>query len=157
MGSYTRSSTGGRELLMWVLAASVALAHGCALKSPPDAAALKADALDGMQVPSAWTATAMNRVAPADNWLASFADPQLSEAVGEAMVRNADLRVGAARVEQSLLEARLAGARLYPSVDVLARGGGKLSGDNSGLTGASLAVGWELDLWGRVRYGRAAP
>ena len=32
--------------------------------------------------------------------------------------------------------AKLAGAKLYPSVDVLARGGAKLSGDNSGMQGA---------------------
>ena len=31
-----------------------------------------------------------------------------------------------------------------------------MSGDNSGLQGAALTVSWELDLWGRVRYGRAA-
>jgi NodT family efflux transporter outer membrane factor (OMF) lipoprotein len=41
-------------------------------------------------------------------------------------------------------------------VDLLARGGGKLSGDSSGLKGAVLTATWELDLWGRVRYGRAA-
>ena len=35
-------------------------------------------------------------------------------------------------------------------------GGGKLSGDSSGLQGAVLTASWELDLWGRVRYGRAA-
>ena len=133
----------------------VALAAGCVLKSPPDTAALKADALPAVQVPPAWTATATGSVAAADNWLASFADPQLTAAVDEAMVHNADLRVGAARVEQSLLQARLAGARLYPSVDVLARGGGKMSGDNSGLSGVALTIGWEVDL-GRVRYGRAA-
>jgi len=156
MRGYIRSFTGGREPLMWVLAASIVLAAGCALKSPPDAASLKAEALGSMQIPSAWAATATTGNAPADNWLASYADPQLSAAVAEAMVHNADLRVGAARVEQSLLQARLAGARLYPSVDVLARGGGKMSGDNSGLTGGVLTVGWELDLWGRVRYGRAA-
>ena len=39
---------------------------------------------------------------------------------------------------------------------MLARGGGKLSGDGSGLQGGVLSVNWELDLWGRVRYGRAA-
>ena len=55
-----------------------------------------------------------------------------------------------------MLYAKLAGAKLYPSVDVLARGGAKLSGDNSGLQGAVLSATWELDLWGRVRYGRAA-
>jgi multidrug efflux system outer membrane protein len=156
MVSRNRSSTGGARRFALPLAAMVAVAWGCVLKSPPDTAALKADALPAVQVPSAWTATATGSVAAADNWLGSFADPQLTAAVDEAMLHNADLRVGAARVEQSLLYARLAGARLYPSVDVLARGGGKMSGDNSGLNGAWLTVGWELDLWGRVRYGRAA-
>jgi NodT family efflux transporter outer membrane factor (OMF) lipoprotein len=66
------------------------------------------------------------------------------------------LRVAATRVEQAMLYARLAGATLYPSVDIFARGGGKMSGDNSGLQGAALSLVWELDLWGRVRYGRAA-
>src|SRR5262249_42544726 len=72
------------------------------------------------------------------------------------LLYNADLRVGAARVEEANLLAKQAGARLYPSVDLLARGGGKMSGDNSGLTGAAIIASWELDLWGRVRYGRAA-
>ena len=156
MVSRNRSSTGGARRLALPLAAIVAVAWGCVLKSPPDTAALQADALPAVQVPSAWTAAATGSVAANDNWLASFADPQLTAAVDEAMVHNADLRVGAARVEQSLLYARLAGARLYPSVDVLARGGGKMSGDNSGLRGVALTVGWEVDLWGRVRYGRAA-
>jgi outer membrane protein, multidrug efflux system len=31
-----------------------------------------------------------------------------------------------------------------------------MSGDNSGLAGAVLSASWELDLWGRVRYARAA-
>src|SRR6185436_4657526 len=60
------------------------------------------------------------------------------------------------RVEQAQLHAKLAGAKLWPSVDLLARGGGKLSGDGSGLQGGVLTANWEIDLWGRVRYGRAA-
>ena len=90
-----------------------------------------------------------------DNWLASFHDDQLAAAVAEAIAHNADLRVGAARVEQALLHAKLAGAKLYPSVDVLAHGGTK-QGDGSGLQGVAISATWELDLWGRVRYGRAA-
>jgi NodT family efflux transporter outer membrane factor (OMF) lipoprotein len=92
----------------------------------------------------------------ADNWLITFNDDRLAAAVAEALANNADLRVGATRVEQALLYAKLAGAKLYPSVDVLARGGGKMSGDNSGLQGGLLTATWEIDLWGRVRYGRAA-
>jgi outer membrane protein, multidrug efflux system len=128
----------------------------CALKTPPDAAAIKESALPGVTLPGQWTAAGAGAGAVADNWLATFHDEQLNVAVAEAIAHNDDLRAGAARVEQALLYARLAGARLYPSVDVLARGGGKMSGDNSGLQGAALSVNWELDLWGRVRYGRAA-
>jgi len=51
---------------------------------------------------------------------------------------------------------KVAGATLYPQVSALARGGGKLSGDSSGLEGAGIFANWELDVWGRVRAGRAA-
>ena len=128
----------------------------CVLKKPPDATAIKDQALPGMELPVGWTAAGAGTGAVSNNWLVTFRDDQLTAAVIEAIAHNADLRVGAARVEQAQLYARLAGAKLYPSVDVLARGGGKMSGDNSGLSGAALNVTWELDLWGRVRYGRAA-
>jgi NodT family efflux transporter outer membrane factor (OMF) lipoprotein len=147
-----------RTVVTAALAAGVtATAIGCALKDPPDAAALKEQALPGLHAPAQYTAAGA-RVAAAsvDNWLAGFNDPQLAEAVAEAIAHNADLRVGAARVEQAQLYAKLAGARLYPSIDLLAKGGGKLSGDGSGLQGGVLSASWELDLWGRVRYGRSA-
>ena len=133
-----------------------AMVAGCALKAPPDTAAIKEQALPTMQPPTQWTAPGAGAGPVVDNWLATFGDDQLAAAVAEAIVHNADLRVAATRVEQALLHAKLAGARLYPSVDLLARGGGKLSGDGSGLQGGVLSATWELDLWGRVRYGRAA-
>jgi outer membrane protein, multidrug efflux system len=129
---------------------------GCGLKDPPNVAEIKQQALPTLQVPDQWTAAGAAPGVVADNWLATFSDEQLTAAVNEAVVRNADLRVAATRVEQALLYAKLAGAKLYPSADILARGGGKMSGDSSGLQGAALSVTWELDLWGRVRYGRAA-
>jgi NodT family efflux transporter outer membrane factor (OMF) lipoprotein len=132
------------------------MVSACALKAPPDAAAVKEQALPALQTPAQWTATGVGASTAADNWVASFQDDQLAAAVAEAIAHNADLRVGAARVEQAQLLAKLAGARLYPSVDLLARGGGKLSGDGSGIQGGVLTANWELDLWGRVRYGRAA-
>jgi multidrug efflux system outer membrane protein len=138
------------------IAVAVLLTPGCRLKKPPDLAAIKAEALPHADIPIAWKAIPSEATIVTDNWIASFKDDQLAAAVIEAIANNADLRVGAARVEQAMLYARLAGAKLYPSVDVLARGGGKLSGDGSGIQGAVLTVNWELDLWGRVRYGRAA-
>ena len=74
----------------------------------------------------------------------------------EALIANLDLRIAAARVEQAAAASRLAGATLWPQVNAMARGGGELSGDSSGLEGAGIFANWELDLWGRVRYGREA-
>jgi len=90
------------------------------------------------------------------NWMAGFHDDQLTAIVIEAIAHNPNLQVAAARGEQARLYAQQAGARLWPSVDLIAKGGGKLSGDQSGLQGALITANWELDLWGRVRYGRSA-
>jgi NodT family efflux transporter outer membrane factor (OMF) lipoprotein len=139
-----------------VAALAVTAATACVLKKPPDAAAIRQEALPTLQLPPQWTAAGVAAGAVGDNWLVSFRDDQLTAAVLEAIAHNTDLRVAATRVEQAVLYAKLAGARLYPSVDLLARGGGKLSGDQSGLQGGVLSATWELDVWGRVRYGRAA-
>src|SRR6185503_3597313 len=92
----------------------------------------------------------------ADAWLAGFHDAQLEAFVRETLARNPDLQVAAARVEQAAGFVKEAGATLYPQVNLLARGGGTLSGDSSGLEGIGVFANWELDLWGRVRAGRAS-
>jgi NodT family efflux transporter outer membrane factor (OMF) lipoprotein len=140
-----------------ILAATVAAALvGCALKSPPERDALAQEAAANRQVPQKWTAAGGAPGAVADRWLATFSDPQLDELVREALAFNPDLRIAAARVEQAAAYQKVAGALLYPQVNLLARGGGKMSGDSSGLQGVGVFVNWELDLWGRVRTGAAA-
>jgi multidrug efflux system outer membrane protein len=145
-----------RRALSLVLIISVAMTGCIRLRKPPDAATLKQQAMPTVAVPDAWTAGGAGAGTVADNWLATFRDDALNAAVAETMASNPDLRVAASRVEQARLHARLAGAKLYPSAEVLGRAGGKMSGDNSGLQGAILPVTWELDLWGRVRYERRA-
>jgi len=137
------------------VAVPLALA-GCALQSPPKPDEIRAEALPHMTPPAAWTAGAVDPGAVRDNWLASFGDPGLDSLVREALVYNADLRMAAGRVEQAAAYAKLAGAAIYPAVNLLAHGGGKMGGDGSGLSGVGLFASWELDLWGRVRYERAA-
>ena len=139
-----------------ILLAATGVSTSCILKKPPDAAELKTAAMPTVTVPPQWTAAGAGTGAVSSNWLASFRDEQLTALVVEAIAHNPNLQIGAARMEQAMLYAKLAGARLYPSVDLLARGGGKMSGDQSGLQGALLTANWEIDLWGRVRYGRAA-
>ena len=108
---------------------------GCAAEETARRGGDQGTGAAGLQTPAQWTAAGAGAGTVADNWLASFHDDQLTAAVAEAIAHNADLRVGAARVEQALLYAKLAGAKLYPSVDVLARGGGKHVGRRLGPPG----------------------
>lgn len=130
--------------------AALALA-GCALESPPKPDEIRATALPNVAVPGAYTAQGGAPGTVRDDWVASFGDAGLDALVREALAYNTDLRVAAARVEQSAAYAKLAGAAIYPAVNLLAHGGGKMGGDGSGLSGVGLFVSWELDLWGRVR------
>lgn len=137
------------------IALTAALVAGCAVKDPPKVADIQKDGMSNITVPTVWTGLAPNDRTP-DNWLVTFGDTQLIALVDEAVTYNPDLRVAAARVEQARLYAKQAGAAMYPAVDGMARGGGPMSGDGSGLSGGAISASWELDLWGRVRYGRAA-
>ena len=129
---------------------------GCALKSPPAHDEVGKQALPNLQLPEKWVEPSAAGAVSADAWLASFHDAQLDAFVRETLVHNPDLQVAAARVEQAAGYVKVAGATLYPQVNLLARGGGTLSGDSSGLEGIGVFANWELDLWGRVRAGRAS-
>jgi NodT family efflux transporter outer membrane factor (OMF) lipoprotein len=143
---------------LWAILALAVLAFaGCALRAPPEHDELAKQALPNLQVPAAWTAQSGTASVPGaigDRWLAGFRDAQLDALVQEALANNPDLRVAAARVEQAASYVKVAGATLLPQVNALARGGGALSGDSSGLEGVGIFANWELDLWGRVRAGR---
>ena len=129
---------------------------GCALKSPPSREDVGKQALPNLHPPQKWVEPAAAGAASADSWLAAFHDAQLDAFVRETLAHNPDLQVAAARVEQAAGFVKVAGATLYPQVNLLARGGGALSGDSSGLEGVGVFANWELDLWGRVRAGRAS-
>ncbi|HWH41515.1 MAG TPA: efflux transporter outer membrane subunit [Usitatibacter sp.] len=127
---------------------------GCALQPPPTPDELRRQALPNTAVPPAWTAPAAGGGDVTQGWLATFNDPALEALVREAVAYNYDLQVAAARVEAAEASARAAGAALYPQLNLIGRGGGK-SGDGGGLNLLGLFANWELDLWGRVRAGRA--
>ena len=142
------------RLLSWL--APALLSAGCALKTPPDVTELRRQALPNVQVPESWASQGANGGSVQQGWLDQFADPRLIPLVEEALVYNADLRVAGARIEQAAAYSKIAAAGMYPAVNLLARGGGQMSGDNSGLEGLLVSATWELDVWGRVRYGREA-
>lgn len=136
--------------------ATLATLAGCALAPPPGPEDMRPEALPNFATPGQWSVegTAAGPVAAA--WLAEFEDPRLQALVAEAVAYNPDLRVAATRVEVASGYVNLADSTLYPQVNLLAAGGGKMSGDSSGLQGVGLFADWELDLWGRLRSARAA-
>jgi NodT family efflux transporter outer membrane factor (OMF) lipoprotein len=137
------------------LAAALALG-GCALKAPPTAADLKSEGLPNLGLPPAWKAPGAAGGAVRAGWIASFGDAQLPKLVDEALRYNADLALAAARVEQAAATVRAAGGQLYPAVNLAARSSKDGGGGSDPLSGWFVSASWELDVWGRVRYGARA-
>jgi NodT family efflux transporter outer membrane factor (OMF) lipoprotein len=137
------------------LALAVSLLAGCSLLTPPASEQLRKDALPNVSVPQQWKQPAEAGTVVYSEF-GQFSDPALAALVQEALAYNADLRAGAARVEQARGYVTVAGADLQPAVAALAKGGGKWSGDYSGMQSALVGATWEIDLWGRQRYGARA-
>lgn len=112
------------------------------------------------------------RNAPADvstnsladlRWWELYKDETLKALIRTALTNNHDLRIAAARVEQSRAVAKQARAQFLPRVGYegdLSRGRNEFLGTpnpaGSGAhTGdsvyAALSASWEIDLWGRIR------
>jgi NodT family efflux transporter outer membrane factor (OMF) lipoprotein len=104
-------------------------------------------------------------------WWTSFGDSLLSRAIETALRRHPSLEKAAAAVDAAIAQARIAGADLWPQLSGGVSGsrqrrnfiGFPIPGaEERVLTtifntfGTSLDLSWELDLWGRVRSGRAA-
>ena len=143
----------GRRRLLALVAAAAAL-PGCALNSPPTAKELSETELAHAPLPAAYRAGGMTAQVQA-GWLKSFDDPRLPPLADEALLYNADLRIAESRVEIAAAALKAAGGVQWPEVNFSGRASGKASG-SQGLSGLVLSASWELDLWGRVRYGTAA-
>jgi NodT family efflux transporter outer membrane factor (OMF) lipoprotein len=92
-------------------------------------------------------------------WLSEFGDQRLEAIVAEALEHNQDLQTAAAQLEVARQAAIKAGAGLYPFISAGAGGsstGDYEGGDTTTTSGVSLDVVWEVDLWGRIRAGKAA-
>ena len=155
MKSFRKKKAGRyRQACLAGVAILLLLSAGCALKAPPEREEIQQQALEDVELPGSWVAGGMPG-GIADNWLASFDDEQLLALVEEAVTNNPDLRISATRVEQANEYINLSKAALLPALNLFATGGFK-SGDGSPLQGLSFLASWELDLWGRIRYGRSA-
>jgi multidrug efflux system outer membrane protein len=91
-------------------------------------------------------------------WFDLFRDPTLRSLIDEALKNGYDVRIAAARVEQARARYGIAGAERFPSIDysaVYEYGHTSKFATPSDATGgiliANANVGWEADLWGRIR------
>ena len=133
------------------VALCIAALGGCALAPQPPHEEVVQQSMLNVTTPAGWVAQGAGAGTVADNWLSEFREPQLNDLVNEAIAYNADLRIAAARVDAAVAYLAAAQSPIWPQVNLVARGGGKMSGDSSGLSGIGLFASWELDVWGRVR------
>jgi len=141
-----------RRTSLLAFGASAALG-ACALAPEPAQKQTQAEAIPNVAVPDRWQAGDPSSESVEHGWLSQFSDQQLERLIDEALLYNADLRTALARVEKAAAQVRIAGGDVYPQVSFIGRGGTQGSSDSSGLEGAVLSATWELDVWGRVRYG----
>ena len=119
-------------------------------------------------VPTPATFRSADGPAPADarsladvKWFDLFQDPTLTDLVRRALDQNFDLRIASERVLQARALARIARSEQFPSVDASAdvvttraseTGAVPAGGDSDfSYVQAGFSVGWELDVWGRIR------
>lgn len=129
---------------------------GCLpLKKPPTSPALKKEAFSHAGTPPQWAVSSSSGDVPA-GWLSLFEDAQLEELVAEAMRYNSDLRAAASRVDQAAGLVGAAGGQLYPAVTVSGKGSPGPGSDGTGINFITALASWEIDVWGRLRAGKAA-
>ena len=108
------------------------------------------------EAPSASSADAP-ALAPA--WWLGFGSPQLTSLIEEALTGSADIRIAAERITQAELALRIADASLLPNIgsasaQSIGRSDGPgADGSTRRGTSVSLAMSYEIDLWGRLAAG----
>lgn len=90
-------------------------------------------------------------------WIQSFNDELLEKLVAEALANNLNLQAQATAVDRARALSVQAGATLKPELSLTADAGAsgvaESSSTNSNSGSLGLQVGWEADLWGRIRAG----
>jgi len=121
-----------------------------------------------IQLPDAWHTAVLEDAATETGtpgaWWTAFDDPILVDLVKMADRQNLDLRIAASSIRQARSEYGMAAADLYPQLALTPAAGfsdgnaepgvGLNNADNQGANTAyqaTMDLGWEIDLWGRVR------
>jgi multidrug efflux system outer membrane protein len=136
-------------------AVALALLTGCAVgpnyKQPP---VTSPDVYRDVQGPPAPAASLAD-----EPWWEVFKDPVLIQLIDQALADGYDVKIAAARVEETAARAGIARSQFFPQIDY---GGQWSRGRNSvfvvpyttatgNLNQVNVNFAWELDVWGRIR------
>jgi multidrug efflux system outer membrane protein len=136
-----------RNLASVVAALAIAGLGACATVGGPPPAT--------QAMPPVWTESgAADAVVLTRDWWNGFGSAELTALVDAAVVENPDLAIATERVRQAEAQVKIAGATLFPALNLGAATalrethvqGGSWTRENSSL--AALTATYELDLWG---------
>lgn len=141
-----------------IVTSAAALTACASITSSEESSATARESLP--DVPRAWAA-AQESVGDVEvGWIEALGDETLAALVREAQINNRNIQAASANVEKSWALTKQAGAGLKPQANLTTSGaesGGVTgTGQGRGSANVGLQVGWELDLWGRVRAGEQA-
>jgi outer membrane protein, multidrug efflux system len=85
-------------------------------------------------------------------WQDLIHDEELSKLIQEALSHNFDVQIAATRVLQARAQLTISRSALYPALDALGNyTNSRFLALDTSDSSLSVSMGWELDLWGRIR------
>jgi NodT family efflux transporter outer membrane factor (OMF) lipoprotein len=102
--------------------------------------------------------TSASAAAVAPDWWQRFGSPELQSLVDAALAGSPDLAMAMERVRQAEAQVAIAGASLFPTLDLGFGTSRKASGGDAGsrttdASSTTLSVSYEVDVWGRNAAG----
>jgi outer membrane protein TolC len=102
--------------------------------------------------------TSAGAAAVAPDWWQRFGSPELQSLVDAALAGSPDLAMAMERVRQAEAQVAIAGASLFPTLDLGFGTSRKASGGDAGsrttdASSTTLSVSYEVDVWGRNAAG----
>lgn len=111
------------------------------------------------KVPAHWEAKTTGEVNVTDKWWTRFGDPTLDHLIETVLRNNNDLAAATIRVHRARLESGLVATNRTPNVSVGGNAGTRkdLNGGQTNTSyDATVALSYELDLWGKLAAARDA-